>query len=386
MFIIMMVSMLTMEFVPQIPVRGAKLLPSSLIAIIVAIIIEYVIVRNVQCGDVKCRTDVIGDVTPFSLTYPFPFFLDDQYDLSLITVGKAGQIIMQGVLLAIAGLVQCLMTVQVVTSYVKTEPHLPSVVWSTGLANVVSGFLGGMGGDAMIGLSTINCLNGGKGRLAPTVTATGVALGTMVAYPVLDFVPVSALAGVMIVVVLHTFKWGKIPLVLSALVPETWREPINSVTMKSNKLWMFHLPMRVDRIEALNILGVSLITIYFNLVWAVGVGLVITCLRFSWVSSQGVKVKGEAPKGNHKVYEVDGPMFFGSASTFPNNFDYVNDPEEVEVVFTSTYPLDYSSYVALEKVKAEYEKVGKKFDFKVDRIINDQGRTEELAPVAVQKI
>ena len=58
------------------------------------------------------------------------------------------------------------MTTEVVTSYVKTPAHTPSIVWSMGAANLVSGFLGGMGGDAMIGLSTINCLNGGRGRLA----------------------------------------------------------------------------------------------------------------------------------------------------------------------------------------------------------------------------
>jgi hypothetical protein len=62
-----------------------------------------------------------------------------------------------------------------------------------GAANLISGFLGGMGGDAMIGLSTLNCLSGGRGRLAPTVTALGVMLCTMVAYPVLDYIPISAL-------------------------------------------------------------------------------------------------------------------------------------------------------------------------------------------------
>ena len=127
-----------------------------------------------------------------------PFFVDTHfasYDLSLITSDKAGQIIVQGLFLALAGIIQGLMTVQVVTSYIKTPAKTDAVVWSMGLANLVSGFLGGMGGDAMIGLSTINCLNGGRGRLGPTVTALGIAICVMAAYPVLDYIPVSALAG-----------------------------------------------------------------------------------------------------------------------------------------------------------------------------------------------
>ena len=152
------------------------------------------------------------------------------------------------------------MTTEVVTSYVKTPAHTPSIVWSMGLANLVSGLLGGMGGDAMIGLSTINCLNGGRGRLAPTVTALGVMLCTIVAYPVLDFIPISALAGVMIVVVLHTFKWAKIPIVLSACLPCSWRKPINeSMACTPLPKWL-RLPLEVDRWEALIIVVVSVLT------------------------------------------------------------------------------------------------------------------------------
>merc|ERR1719181_423932 len=171
----------------------------------------------------KCSTDVIGDVTPFKFTSPYPFFLHEDYNYDLVDSSQAGQIIVQGLLLCIAGVVQGLMTTEVVTSFVKTPAHTPSIVYSMGAANLISGFLGGMGGDAMIGLSTINCLNGGKGRLAPTVTALGVMLCTMVAYPVLNFIPIAALAGVMIVVVLHTFKWGKIPMIISACLPASAR-------------------------------------------------------------------------------------------------------------------------------------------------------------------
>ena len=165
----------------------------------------------------RCSTQVIADTTPFKLTYPYPFFLNDDYFSINGTYNASGtyqfidsdagtKVLSQGMLLAIAGVVQGLMTSEVVTSFVKTPAHTPSIVWSMGVANLVSGFFGGMGGDAMIGLSTINCINGGKGRLAPTVTALGVMLCTIVAYPLLNYIPISALAGVMLVVVIHTFK------------------------------------------------------------------------------------------------------------------------------------------------------------------------------------
>lgn len=399
MVLIMMCSMLTMEFVPKIPHKAAKLLPSSLLAIIVAILIEYAIVRNIDCdpslvdpdgshgshsgrrldsntsSTYKCATDVIGDVTPFSFTSPYPFFLNDDYltdGVYAISSSNIGQIITQGLLLAIAGVVQGLMTTEVVTSYVKTPPHTPSIVWSMGAANLLSGFLGGMGGDAMIGLSTINCLNGGRGRLAPTVTALGVMLCTMVAYPVLDFIPIASLAGVMIVVVLHTFKWAKLPMIVSALLPQSWRRPINEKMCGCKKFpaWL-RLPEEVDRWEAIIIVVVSVLTIQFNLVIGVGVGLVLSTLRFAYASSleTNLRVKKTSTSGS-KRYALQGKLFFGSAMRFHTLFDIDSDPDEV-VLEMSENATEYSAKEALKRVASLYQESGKKF--KVEIIPADGG-------------
>ncbi len=363
MIIIMLTAMLVMEFVPKIPHKAAKLLPSSLLAILSAVLIEYAIARNVPCpqtcaehwaaheidmggghrrldggpspsgfvahvgrqlasaaaqlseelhehwvhdhehkggvlpdatshnhshtigtecsaeleaqlAGMMCRTDVIGDVTPFTLTYPYPFFINSDftnYNMSKLTddPGAPAAILLQGLLLAIAGMIQGLMTVEVVTSYIKTPSDNSAVIASMGLANLVSGFLGGMGGDAMIGLSTINCLNGGKSRLGPTIVALGIAFFVMGVPVVLNFVPIASLSGVMIVVVLHTFKWAKIPMVLAFFVPQKFRKTINTGLCGCLPKWM-HLPEEVDRWEVIIILAVTLITIFVNLVIAVG--------------------------------------------------------------------------------------------------------------------
>jgi len=410
MVLIMMCSMLTMEYLPKLPCKAAKFFPSSLLAILVAIFIEYAVVRRIPGDGPHCMnyaghgrmlaaatnettchscycTDVIGDVTPFTFTSPYPFFLNEDYlnattGLYNAPPDKVGQILVQGLLLAIAGVVQGLMTTEVVTSYVKTPPHTPSIVWSMGLANLLSGFLGGMGGDAMIGLSTINCLNGGRGRLAPTVTALGVMLCTMVAYPVLDFIPISALAGVMIVVVLHTFKWAKVPLVISACLPASWRKPINESLCKCCCGWM-KLPEEVDRWEALIIGVVTVLTIQINLVVAVGVGVVLATLRFTYAASLGTDVKvASALAGAPKRYELEGKLFFGSAMRFHTFFDVDNDPEEVVLVMNER-PYEYSSVDALKRVTALYAAQKKTFTVEFpDELVADESKAVVTPPTA----
>merc|ERR1712186_33939 len=107
------------------------------------------------------------------------------------------------------------------------------------------GFLGGMGGDAMIGLSTINCLNGGRGRLGPCVCASGIMICMLGAYPLLNYIPVASLAGVMIVVVPHTFKWFSVPMVIAALLPKSVLTRLH-IYLPEKVYRRLHLPENVD--------------------------------------------------------------------------------------------------------------------------------------------
>jgi len=340
MLIEMMIAMLIMEFLPKLPCRAAKLLPSSLLAIISSCIIEFAIVRPIGG-----KTNVIGDVQEFTLTYPYPFFLNSDYDMSLIGAEDIGKILLQGLLLAVAGIVQGLLTTEVVYDFLKTPTNTPAVCLSCGIANLTSGFLGGMGGDAMIGLSTINCLNGGRGRLGPTVTALGIMLCMFGAYPLLNYIPVSSLAGVMIVVVLHTFKWFSVPMILAALVPEQLRAPLR-------------LPQHVDRWDMIITLAVTVITVMANLVYAVGTGLVMAALRFAWESSADLEIHSIIQPDGMKVYTVRGKLFFATSMRFHTNFDYGGDPVQVKLVLESA-PSDYSATTALQKVKGLYQQAGR---------------------------
>merc|ERR1719502_1242164 len=225
-----------MEFLPKIPLKVFQIIPSSLLAIFSAIFIQYVIVK--PSGS---NTDTIGDVSEFTsdTRFPIPFFVDHvstDYDLKKITEsGAAGTIIVQGILLAVVGSIESLMTSEVVESYVGTPSNGDRTVAAMGLGNVLSGFFGGMGGNAMIGLSTINVLNGGKGRVAPSCTALLVMISIVGAYPALNVIPVSALAGIMLVVVLHTFKWFSIGIVVAAFLPESLRKKLDSKYFRLEK-------------------------------------------------------------------------------------------------------------------------------------------------------
>jgi len=335
----MILAMLIMEFVPKLPCKVAKLLPSSLLAIISSVFVEFVITRNVGG-----RTDVIGDVQEFTLTYPYPFFLHEDYNMNLIGPEDTGKIFLQGILLAIAGIVQGLLTTEVVYDFLKTPTNRNAVCLSAGVANIVSGFLGGMGGDAMIGLSTINCLNGGTGRLGPTVTALGIMLCMFGCYPLLNYIPVASLAGVMIVVVLHTFKWYSVPMVIASFLPASWRKPLR-------------LPEKVDRFDMWIVTIVTVMVVMLNLVYAVGVGLVLAALRYAWESSQEFAIEA-SEHGDSKIYRVSGRLFFGTSMRFHTHFDYDNDPVNIELQLDHA-PADYSATTALAKVDSLYQAVGK---------------------------
>ena len=303
MILIMLGAMLIMEFVPKIPKPsepGKKLLPlkllsyfsivllelpSSMLSIIFAITIEFALVRPLGF-----RTDTIGDKEKFVArdALPIPFFVDDQYNMGAYAApGAIGQIITQGILLCAVGCIESLMTAQVVSSYTKTPHHSGLVVGAMGVGNIISGFLGGMGGNAMIGLSTIACLNGGRGRIAPLTTALGILVCVSCAYQVLNFIPMAALAGIMIVVVLHTFKWFSLPMLAAALLSKEKRDGVAKL-LGCCPLCSVH--RKVIRTDVGVMLVVTILVIMTNIVIAVGAGLALSCMVYAWQSAAEITV------------------------------------------------------------------------------------------------
>jgi len=293
--------------------------------------------------------------------YPWPFFIAHpqdatDYDLSKITAsGAFGKIFIQGFLLATVGTIESLMTSEVVESYVKTPSNGQRTVTAMGVGNLISGFFGGMGGNAMIGLSTINVLNGGKGRLAPCTTAFVVFAAVVGAYPALNLIPVSALAGIMLVVVLHTFKWFSLGIMAAALMPKSVRKALSTS--------FYNFDRKIPRTEAFVILLVTVMSYATNIAYAVGAGLAVCAIMFSWKTAQFFDVK-ETMEGEVKVYEVNGPLFFTSANKFVKLLKVDTDPEKVEVRFGVSNVMDYTAIATMHKLTVAYKAKGKEIKFK----------------------
>ena len=335
MLLIAAVAMAIMEYFPKLPMParpvgrgnvvlyawyvliGFSKLPSSFLSIVSALVLEFLVVRPLGY-----RTDTIGDIEEFTSkdALPMPFFLNPEYDMGKLTGGSVGTIMLQGALLCCVGSIESLMTAEVVSDFTKTRHHPGMVVAAMGMGNVVSGFLGGMGGNAMIGLSTIACLNGGRERIAPVVTAVGVFLTMAVFHKVLNFIPISALTGVMIVVVVHTFKWSSISAVSRALLPASARRRLGAsyeqCLQSAGGAGSMCAPpppasgggdeamRRLSRFDALVIVVVSVMTVLTNIAYSVILGLLM-CHGWSMLRRRGSLPGGARARPEHGLGAAD---------------------------------------------------------------------------------
>jgi len=377
MLVICLASMCTMEFVPKLPFKILKVIPSSLLAIVVACIIEFAIVRPAGLVDRpfdaakpcldrldngRCRgTMTIKDVSEFTseTRFPIPFFVPHgsiRYDIAATQTSDALlKIFIQGILLTLVGSIESLLTAEVVESFTKEPGDGQKTLLAMGAGNILSGFFGGMGGNAMIGLSTVSCLGGGKGRLAPTVTALVILICVVGAYDVLNFIPVSALAGIMLVVVLHTFKWFSLKMLLTAVLPQFMLDKLG-------------LKKTVPRYEVVVIFAVTIVANFpkgTNIAYAVFVGSAISAWGYAWASGNAFDIRQEQSESGQqkKIVNLDGPLFFTYANRLSKVLKPDTDPAEVEVRLSSalTPAMDFTGIHVLGAAAAEYTKQQKTF-------------------------
>lgn len=387
MVLIMLTAMAVMEMLPKVPpptrvsIRAKPAavrpfawawlvlltIPSSLLAIVAAIALEFCLVRPLGH-----HTNTIGDLEGLTAAdaLPRPFFLDERYDLAALQASGAwGRVLLQAVLLCAVGCIESLMTAEVVSGFVKKPHHPGLVVGAMGVGNILAGLLGGMGGNAMIGLSTIACLNGGRGRVAPLATAVGVLLCVSVAYRVLNFIPMAALAGVMLIVVMHTFKWLSLPMLAAALLGQRARDVCGTVWC--GNVCALSLQHKVIRSDVLVMLVVTVLVVITNIVVAVGIGVGLCSIAFAWQSAGQLRVSaytcttaeaagnggsngganGPPTAGPVKRYEVEGPLFFAATHRFADHFAPDSDPPNVVVTFGSGVLFDYTIMAALVALK-----------------------------------
>jgi SulP family sulfate permease len=234
-------------------------------------------------------------------------------------------------ILSAIGLIESLLTLNLVGEMVGDRGGASQESVAQGVANVATGFFGGMGGCAMIGQSMINVNSGGRTRFAAVASALFLLLFILVASPIIEQIPLAALVGVMFMVVIGTFAWRSI-LILR----------------------------KVPKSDAFVTILVTAVTVATDLATAVIVGVIFASLTYAWHAAKHIKAKSTLSKdGQTKVYELEGPLFFGSCEGFSEIFDPSNDPISVIVDFAKSRVVDQSAIQSIEALSTKYEALDK---------------------------
>ncbi|MFK7894672.1 MAG: SulP family inorganic anion transporter [Myxococcota bacterium] len=238
------------------------------------------------------------------------------------------------IILAAIGLIESLMTLNLIDELTETRGDANRECLAQGTANIVNGFFGGMGGCAMIGQSIININSGGRGRLSGLVAALALLGFILFGSTYIEMVPIAALVGVMFMVVIGTFAWNTFMTVI--------RVPISDVIV---------------------MLVVTGMTVAFDLAIAVLSGVVLSALVFAWENAIRIRARRRIDVDGVKHYEIYGPLFFGSTTEFMSKFDVAGDPDEIIVDFAESRVVDQSAIEVLNKLALKYEKADKRIHF-----------------------
>lgn len=238
-------------------------------------------------------------------------------------------------LAASVGLIETLMTMNLVDELTETRGKGNRECVAQGAGNIVSGLFGGTGGCGMIGQTVININNGGRGRLSGIMMAVTLLSFILFADKLIEQVPIAALVGVMFMMVIETFAWSS-----------------------------FRILKKIPKADAAVLIIVSAVTVVYDLAIAVFVGVIISALVFAWENAKKIRARKRIKDDGTKVYEIFGPLFFGSIQAFNEKFDIKNDPEKVEIDFLESRISDHSALEALLNLIEKYEKAGKEVKLK----------------------
>merc|ERR1719317_1322184 len=312
-------------FLPRLTTR----VPSALTGIVVGAAFEWAIVRA-AFGQ---HTTLVRDMGSAGGSFPVPVWFAPQYHMPAPSGQLFGKVYQLSIIMAIIGILESAMTLSLIDERTKTRGNVRRECIGQGVANIVCGVVGGMGGCAMLGQSMVNVSAGARHRLSTFTCSVCLLFILLVAYPLIDVLPVAALAGVMFNVVYQTFEWRSIKLLAVAMLPRALRQRLLA---EGRQLKM------IRRADAVIIVVVTGVTLLFDLAVAVGCGVALACLMHVYDSSRmiGATSRLERDAEGHevvKVYDVHGVLFFGSAAAFLDMFDPENDPPEVRVIFETSY-------------------------------------------------
>ncbi len=240
-------------------------------------------------------------------------------------------------ILAAIGLIESLLTLNLVGEMTGKRGGASHECLAQGAANTVTGFFGGMGGCAMIGQSMINVKSGGRTRIAGTAAALFLLIFILFASPLIEQIPLAALVGVMFMVVIGTFAWNSLRIL-----------------------------RKVPRTDAFVTILVTIVTVATDLATAVVVGVIVSALAYAWSNAKRIHAitRDSHTAEGAKVYEIQGPLFFGSSDGFMELFEVEADPDLVIIDFANSRVADQSALQAIEAVAQKYEDAGKQIQLR----------------------
>lgn len=307
---------LTVLLIYLIPLL-TKAIPSSLGAIIIV---------STIVGFFGLDTKTVGDLGSIAGGMPAFHLPDVAYNFETLQI-----IFPYAFLLACIGLIETLLTLNLIDDMTNTRGRPNKESMAQGAANIITGFFGGMGGCAMIGQSMININNGALKRLSGITTAIFLASFILFLSHWIELIPLAALIGVMFVVAEKTFEWGT--------------------------LRLFGKVPKEDIFVGLLVGGVTIIA---DLAIAVILGVIVSALVFAWKHAKKIEVTTRIDKQGFKTYYLNGTLFFASAKNFHELFDIQNDPKDIVIDFKDSRVVDHSAIMAIDNLAGKYKAAGKK--------------------------
>ncbi len=314
MYIIVVLTMATMHFLPKV----SKAAPAGLVAIVVLTLVTYLM---------HIDTKIVGDLADLS-NVSMPSFVMPVAEL--FTFASMAIILPTALIVALVGLIESLLTLSVLDEMGGKRGSGNKECIALGVGNTTSGLFGGMAGCAMIGQSIINFTSGGLGRLSSFTAAVLLIILVVSFSDVIAVIPVAVLVGIMFMVSIGTFEFS---------------------SLKRIK----HMP----RSDAFVLVTVTIITVFEDLAVAVIAGIIISALVFAWEHAK-IFARTHTDEKGRKIYELDGPLFFASVTSFNEQFDIENDPEVVVIDFKDARVMDSSGSEAIDAITDKYKKAGKK--------------------------
>lgn len=261
---------------------------------------------------------------------PMPFFL--QYEMVPFNLATLRIIFPYAFILCGVGLIESLMTLTLIDDITQTRGKGNRECIGQGAANLICGLFGGMGGCAMIGQSLINVNSGGRGRLSGITAAVCLLLFVLFLGPLIEQISMAALVGVMFMVVVGTFEWASIRMV-----------------------------RRMPRSDVFVMMLVAGYTVFMHdLASAVILGVIVSALVFAWQHATHIGADIKYNDFGSKIYQLHGPLFFASVTSFRDMFDVSGDSDDVVIDFYYTRVYDQSGMEAINALAEKYESYGKR--------------------------